>query len=288
MSLAGVIYLLLSVGCALLIAHFLKLVEYRGLDTLKVITVNYFVATTIAILLNAVNGEHVVPGFPPWMWLLAVVIGIFFIANFFVYSKSIFDNGVGVSVAAMRLSLLIPVLISVLLYHEPVTFLRIVGIIAIITALLILVASRWNVQVRNLSSHWLLVLLFLFTGIADASKKIFEQEGLGSATEAHYMGLVFLSSFLIGLSVVLYRGIKGFSLEHVKLGLAVGVPNLFTSVFLIKALQHADGTVIYSAVNILIVIGGALLGKLYWQDKITRLQIAGMALAIFGIIILVD
>lgn len=288
MNPAGFIYLLLSVSCALLIAHFLKVVESRGLDTLKVLTVNYFIAVTVAILINVLSNQSFLPGFPLWIWIMAVVVGFIFIANLFVYSKSIYDNGVGVSVAAMRLSLLIPVALSIVWYSEVLTPLRIMGIILVIISLLLLVASRWNVQIRKLNSHWLLILLFLMTGIADGSKKVFEQEGLATATEAHFMGVVFLSSFIVGLAMVLYRGIDGFSYEHVKLGTAVGIPNLLTSVFLIKALQFADGTVIYSAINILIVVGGALIGKFYWQDKITRMQLIGMGLAIIAILILID
>lgn len=287
MTVTALGYLLLSVLFSLLIAHFLKMTEVKGANTLLVLTINYFIATSLAATTNYVTGETLLPGFPLWIYGLAVVVGILFIANFFVYSKSIHDNGVGVSVTAMRVSLLIPVLMSIILYDDSVTIFRIIGIILVLSSLFMLVAPRKNIRLDKVNRHWLLILLFLFTGFADASMKVFEQEGLQAATEAHYLGIVFLTSFFIGLIAIIYRGLEKITWLHIGLGVAIGVSNLLTSVFLIKALQYADGTVIYSSVNILTVIGGALIGKLYWEDTITKLQTVGMGLALIAIVILV-
>ncbi len=287
MTLTALGFLLLSVLFSLLIAHFLKLTEVKSVNTLLVLTINYLIATSLAGSANALTGQPLLPPFPPWIYGLAIVVGILFIANFFVYSKSIHDNGMGVSVTAMRVSLLIPVLMSILIYDDPVTLLRIVGILLVLGSLIMLVASGREVRLEKVNRHWLLILLFLFTGFADSSMKIFEQEGLQVATEAHYLGVVFFTSFIIGVIAIIYRGIPKITWMHIGLGVAIGVSNLLTSVFLIKALQHADGTVIYSSVNILTVVGGALIGKLYWEDTITKMQTVGMGLALIAIVILV-
>ncbi len=287
MSLTALGYLLLSVVFSLLIAHFLKIVEVKKANTLQVLTINYLTAGLLAVGVTTSGGHDLIPAFPLWMYGLAVIVGIFFIANFFVYSKSIHDNGVGVSITAMRVSLLIPVVISIAVYNEPLTLLRLAGILLVLMALILLVTDRRSKQMARLNRHWLLILLFLFTGIADASMKVFEQEGLAVATETHYLGIVFSTSFIIGLIAIIYKGMEKFTLRLVGLGVAIGVPNLLTSVFLIKALQHADGTVIYSAVNILTVIGGTLIGRFYWDDTITALQAFGMIMALVAIVILV-
>ena len=282
----GILFILLSVACSLLIAHFLKMLETRGLDTLRVLTVNYFVAVIAALGINLVNGAGFLPDFPLWLYGLSAFVGFIFIANFFIFSKSTHQNGVGVSVAAMRLSLLLPVIISVVLFNEEVTLLRGMGFFLVLVSLTLLVASRKGFRLGAVNSHWLLIGIFLFTGIGDASMKVFEQKGLAGGTEAHYMAVVFFSALVAGLVTSGVRNNIRFTKPEIKMGVLIGIPNLLTSIFLIRALMHADGVFVYPAVNVLIIIGGALVGKLYWDDRISRLEAGGMIMAIMAILFL--
>lgn len=243
------------------------------------------VAVIAALFINKTEGVSPLPAFPAWLWLFACLIGLFFIANFFIFSKSTHRNGVGVSVSAMRLSLVVPVLVSVLLFNETVTILRGIGMVLVMTALALLIASRKDVKPGMINSHWLLFGVFLLTGLADASFKIFEQKGLPEGTEAQFLSVVFFSSFVFGMMAA-GSGLKKISLDEIKMGIFIGLPNLLTTLFLIKALSHADGVFVYPAVNILIIIGGALIGKLYWDDKISLFEAAGMVMAVIAILLL--
>lgn len=186
----------------------------------------------------------------------------------------------------MRLSLLVPVLLSVLIYHETVTLVRGLGFLLVLVSFGLLIFSRRGVRVGSINSHWLLIGIFLFTGMADASLKIFEREGLSGGTEFQYLALVFFSALIFGLGASAYKGELRFTMDEMKMGVFIGVPNLLTSVFLINALVYADGVFVYPAVNVLIIIGGALVGKLYWDDKISTLEASGMAMAILAIMFL--
>src|SRR5690625_7400546 len=67
--------------------------------------------------------------------LLAFTTGWLFIANFFIYSQSVRHNGLGLSVAAMRVSLLIPVLLSAFWYGEPLGTLQWGGLVLLVPIL---------------------------------------------------------------------------------------------------------------------------------------------------------
>ncbi len=114
------LYLLLSSVCSLLIAHLLKLTEVKKLRTLNTLMVNYLVAFMVAFGVGFTEQQSaewvVIPSVP--VLLFCLVVGAFFIGNFIAYSKSVHANGMGISVAAMRLSLLVPVMLSVLAYSE--------------------------------------------------------------------------------------------------------------------------------------------------------------------------
>lgn len=279
------IYIGLSVSCSLLIAHFLKLSEHRNLRIIPVLIVNYIVATSVAMMSNISGGYGVIPDFSYGIWFLAFVVGVFFILNFLVYSQSIHFNGVGTSITAMRMSLLIPILLSIVWYGEVVTVQRLAGILLVFTALFLLVRARHSIAHQQTGKVWYLIVLFILTGTSEAALKIFQMEGMAEATEAHFMFAVFGTSMITGLLMAWKSGIRKVTRPELFMGILIGVPNLFTAIFLLKALQVADGTLVYSAVNVLLVSGGAVLGFAYWKDKVTIMQIAGMITAIIAILL---
>jgi drug/metabolite transporter (DMT)-like permease len=284
----GLLYIALSAACSISIAHFLKYSGVHGFDILKVLTINYLVAFFTAVGYSLINGIHPVPGFPLWFWIFAVFIGILFITNFFIYGRSVHENGVGVSVAAMRISLLVPVVLSMSLYKEDVTLIKIAGIILVFLALGVLIFSRRDVRIKVVGSQALLLLLFLFSGIADGSLKIYEMEMHHTASEYQFMSVVFLTAALLGISFSFRNTSRAFRKEEILLGIVIGIPNLFSSILLIQAFAWMDGSVAYSMVNILIVAGGALIGRYIWKDRITKLQWAGILIAITAIAVLVN
>ncbi|MEX0945334.1 MAG: hypothetical protein WDZ38_06615, partial [Balneolaceae bacterium] len=62
---------------------------------------------------------------------------------------------------------------------------------------------------------------------------------------------------------------------------------LFTSIFLISALEIMNGAVVYSSVNVLTVMGGTLLGVIRWKDRFTNAQWVGIFLTLFSIVLLI-
>ncbi|MFN2374284.1 MAG: hypothetical protein ABR545_10800 [Cyclonatronaceae bacterium] len=284
----GLVYIFLSAVCSLAIAHFLKYSGVYGHSILKILIINYLIAFGIAVGFSLFEGINPIPGFPLWFWVFAVFVGILFISNFFVFGKSVHVNGVGVSVAAMRISLLVPVLLSMIFYREEITILKMAGIVLVFAALGILIVSRRDVKIGVIGSQGLLLLLFVFSGIADGSMKVYEEEMQHAASEYQFMSVVFFTAFLIGVAVSVYQKSLSFSRSEISLGVLVGLPNLFTSIFLIRAFAYMDGSVVYSMVNMIIVAGGALIGRFIWKDQISARQWAGILFAILAIAILVN
>lgn len=282
---SGWMFILLSSACSVFIAHLLKVTEHRGMSTVRVLTVNYLVAAIIAFLTaSPLSSEVRVAELLP-AGLLAVVVGVIFIANFFIYSKSVHHNGVGISVAAMRISLILPVLLSVVWYLELLSPLQWFGVGLVFLTLFLLLPNKRKMLKEPFSAAWLLVLLFIGTGIGDGSLKVYEAEFTGLITKQQFMGMVFLTAFIVGLSVVLLRRRTGFTRRDWLMGAAIGIPNLYSAIFLIEALERMNGAVVYSSVNVLTVLGGTLLGVFRWSDRLTRLQIAGIALTVVSILI---
>lgn len=284
---AGWGFIILCASTSVLLAHLFKITEYKKLNTTRVLTVNYFIATLFAAILAIREGvtfpeisELSVP------FIFAMAVGFVFIANFFIYSKSVHLNGVGISVAAMRVSLLVPVFTAILWYQEVLSTLQWIGIIIVFGALFLLLPNKRKLIKEPLSAGWLLVILFIGTGIGDASLMVYEEEFSVEIPKELFMGAVFFAAFLIGSSVLVIRKKTSFNKQEWLMGAAIGIPNLLTSIFLILALEQLSGAIVYSSVNVLTVLGATFLGVFRWGDQFTKAQWTGIFLALAAILLL--
>lgn len=284
----GWLYVILCAGSSVLIAHFLKGAESRELDTIRVLTVNYLTAALLAFIVTGTQ-EVVQLDWREGGYALGLGfgVGIIFIVNFFIYSKSVHFNGVGISVAAMRISLIVPVLLSTVWYLELLTFRQWAGVALVFVTLFLLLPNKRKMLREPFSAAWLLVLLFIGTGIADASLKVYEVEFSALLGKEHFMGIVFLTAFLVGLLLSLVQRNGNFQSMEIVLGIAIGIPNLYAAIFLIEALERMNGAVVYSSVNVLTVLGGTILGIFRWGDLLTKIQWAGIILTLITILLFI-
>jgi drug/metabolite transporter (DMT)-like permease len=287
----GWLFILLCAACSVLIAHFFKVVEFRKLNTVRVLTINYLIATITAVLMSGYQQPFseisISAGDIYGPFLLAIFTGTLFITNFFIYSKSVHYNGVGISVAAMRISLIIPVLLSILWYLEMLSPLQWAGVFMVFITLFLLLPNKNDLLKEPFSAAWLLVLIFVFTGVGDASLKVYEEEFSGLLLKQQFMAMVFFTALFIGAAVLTVQKKWKLKKQELLLGAAIGIPNLLTAIFLIEALERMNGAIVYSAVNVLTVAGATILGIVRWSDRFTRLQWTGIILAVIAILVLI-
>ncbi len=282
------LYLLLSSFCSLTVAHLLKLTEVKKLRTLNALTVNYLVATVFAFIVGSWEGSR--GNFTSqslYFYLFCIIVGAFFIGNFVAYAKSVHANGVGVTIASMRLSLLVPVMISVFFYAEFLGSVKILAIILVFGAMVLLIPRKKRVTIGKIDASWLLLIVFLLSGFADASLKIYQEDFSLNISELHFMGIIFLAAFAIGFVLCLFRDGPLIKKEEFLLGASIGIPNLYSSIFLIYALESISGAVAFPVVNALNVLGGTFLGLLIWSDRVSKEQWGGIVIAIIAIMLLV-
>jgi multidrug transporter EmrE-like cation transporter len=281
------LFILLSSGCSVLIAHLFKLIEFRKLNTMRVLTVNYLIAMCVAFFTSGNPAAEVNFAILAPVLGIAAVVGVIFIANYFIYSKSVHLNGVGISVASMRISLIVPVLLSTYWYHEYLLAREWVGVSLVFVTLLLLLPDKQNLFKRPYNSAWLLILIFLFTGLGDSSLKIYEADFSGILSKELFMGYVFLAAFIAGILILMIKGNWAFSRDELIFGILIGVPNLYSALFLIEALSLLSGGIVYTAANLFTVIGATILGIWRWGDILTKAQWFGLGLTLISILLLI-
>jgi drug/metabolite transporter (DMT)-like permease len=285
----GLLFIALSISCSLAIAQILKLAENRKIDVLKILVCNYLAGFLISLF----NSKEfsVFPEISPdpnlWLIILMILLGITFIANMVVYSKSIDRVGMGVSIAAMRMSLIFPIAISLFVFGETIGGFKYFGIVLALASLLLMVPKIKTKSISGFSDAWLPVLIFLMTGAADTGLKVYERLFSTQISEDLFVSGIFFFSFLIGLGILIKRKELHFSFTEIGYGIATGIVNLYSSIFLLYALKLMPGSVVFPLVNVSLVVSGTFIGIWFWKDKPSLKQWSGLAVAIISIILLV-
>ncbi|RCS27535.1 DMT family transporter [Polaribacter sp. WD7] len=282
------IYLLLSISISTGLFVIFKYFGIYKIDVLKAIVVNYIIAFSFGFLSyeNAISITEILH--QPWIYG-AFFLGALFVAIFFVMAMTAQKNGVSVASIAGKMSVVIPVFFGVFLYGESVTFLKIVGITIALLAVYLasLKEGKSNAQKAGLLFP---VLLFFGSGAIDTTLKYVEVNYVPENEVALFSGSVFAIAAVFGLIILGVKSIKKttpFGAKNIVAGVVLGIPNYYSIVFLIKALQNKnfESSVLFTVNNVGIVILSTLVGLILFKEQFSLKNKIGVFLAIIGIVL---
>jgi len=281
------IYLLLSILFSTGLFVIFKYFGIYKIDTLKAIFVNYIVAFIMGVVLA--DGAVSLSEIPKQPWFLgALFLGALFVSIFFVMATTAQRNGVSVASVAGKMSVVVPVLFGTFLYNESFTILKVIGIlIALIAVYLASVKNETNTKSGGILFP---VLLFFGSGVIDTTLKYVEVNFVLQKDVSLFSGSLFGIAAVFAATILLIQQIKkkaSFGIKNIIAGFVLGVPNYFSIIFLIKALQNEDfeSSVLFTVNNVGIVILSTLVGLLIFKETFSLKNKIGVVLAVFGIIL---
>ncbi|APZ47845.1 hypothetical protein BW723_16780 [Polaribacter reichenbachii] len=282
------IYLILSILFSTGLFVIFKYFGIYKVDVLKAIFVNYIVAFIMGFALT--ESSFTFSEIPNQPWFIgATCLGALFVSIFFVMAMTAQRNGVSVTSVAGKMSVVIPVFFGVFLYNESVTVLKIVGIIiALISVYLASVKEKSTVS-KN-AGLLFPVLLFLGSGAIDTILKFVESNYVPKNDVSIFSGSLFGIAAAFAAIVLIIKSLKkreAFGVKNIFAGIVLGVPNYFSIVFLIKALQTQgfESSTLFTINNVAIVIVSTVVGLLVFKEQFSIKNKIGVALAILGIVI---
>jgi len=268
------ISLFLSIIMSVIIANLLPLFKRdKSIKILHIFLGNYFLASIFSFidkgspLSQAGNFE----------FIIGSITGILFLTTFLIYQHNISKNGVSLSVGAMRFSVVIPIIMALIVFGEPLLILNITGII------LVLLAFAFLTDTKSFHSTLWLGLLFLFTGVIDSIMKLYEQYGLDSSRP--FMIYIFGSALIFNFLVVLYKKTP-FHLKSFCLGMILGIPNRLTTKYFLDALQEIPATMVYPMFAASVVVLGIFSDILIWKKRFNYKQKIALLIMVVGIVLL--
>jgi drug/metabolite transporter (DMT)-like permease len=285
------IYLIASILISSLIFVIFKLFKKYKIDTLQAIVFNYLIASACGLLIYGKDLKQ--EAFQNAEWFPFVIIsGFLFIASFLVMGFSSQRNGVAMTSVAVKMSMAISILLMIVVYGEKITFLKIFGIIlAILGVLLMSVNKKNEIVVNKKPVLWMLLFLFIGGGMLDFVLNYSQNNVMTHIPSSIFSAFGFLVAFSIGLIVLLYTFIKKtkkFKWKNLIAGIALGIPNYFSILFLITSYSKLDwdDSTILAVTNISIVIISAFTGFIAFREELTVRKIIGLCSAVIAILCL--
>ncbi|MHB0756660.1 EamA family transporter [Polaribacter sp. M15] len=282
------IFLLLSI---LISTGLFVIFKYFGIykvDVLKAIFINYIVAFIMGFVFAERKFSILEIPLQPW-FLGALCLGVLFVSVFFVMAMTAQKNGVSVTSVAGKMSVVIPVFFGVFLYSESVTALKIFGIVIALIAVY-LASVKEDKTLPNEAGLVLPVLLFLGSGIIDTTLKYVEVTYVPKDDVSIFSGSLFGIAACIAAIILIVKAFKkreAFGVKNIIAGIILGIPNYFSIIFLIKALQTEgfESSDIFTINNVGIVVVSTIIGILIFKEQFSVKNKIGVALAILGIVI---
>ena len=283
-------YLVLSILVSVGIFLVFKIAGGKGLRALPFVCVNYFVAIIIGSF-SVIKGEEVILPKHPVFYLSAVIIGILFMLMFLLVHRSTIVSGISITSAATKLSVIFPVVASVIIDSNDILYIqKLIGVFILMASFLLIV---FKPNMRSKPARFIIipVILFVGMGFVDSVVKISQQFFIPIASVELFTLLVFFVASLTGFVVIVYdRSVsKLFKVENLVYGLFLGLFNYGSLFFLIKALNlniveptFLDSSRIFMINNLGIIIISTLIGVVFFKEKLKVLNYFGILLSVIG------
>jgi drug/metabolite transporter (DMT)-like permease len=271
-----------------------KSIDRRTLPSLPVIVINYLTAALLGWLIQSYPMKPEILVRYDW-YPLSMLIGVLFIAMFFLVAHSTSRAGISVTTVASKMSVIFPIVFSILIDpSDHLTLIKGIAIILTLAGVALTVYSPQDGKPRR-AAIYLPLLLFAGMGLVDSLVKFAQHRYVGDTEVAMFSSLLFLNAFISGLLVVaFFPGIYRSFLRPAiwGWGILLGGVNFGSIFFLVRALNHitaagssAESSVIFGINNIGIVALSVMAGWLVFKESLRVVNWIGIALSAVALIL---
>ncbi|WP_027419429.1 DMT family transporter [Crocinitomix catalasitica] len=279
--------LILGILFFVIVLVLFKLFDRNKVDILQAIVTNYLVAGTIGYISSnnqlSIDEIFVLPWLP-----LASLIGILFILVFNFLAFSTQKNGFAISTIANKMSVILPVIASIYLYNESLTWLKSIGVLLALVG--IVFSSLSKNKELSFEKKYLSIILVIFIGqgISDIIFNYVQHHYIDENTAPFFISTIFLTAFIFGLIYLMTLAIMGktkLRIKNVAWGIAVGIPNYLTVFYFFKALEEnfLESSQIYPILNIGIILISTMIGLIFFKEKLSKLNWIGIIVSMVAI-----
>lgn len=283
--------LILAIISSSLVSITMRVGEERAKNNISMLSVNYFICMILSVVYTGGgNLFQTGEGFNTAIGL-GVINGFFYIASLILFQNSVKQNGVVLSSIFMKLGIMMPLIISIVLFKEMPTVIQVIGFVIAITAIILInlkEKSTDNSISENTGKKYPVKIGLIFVlvgcGMADGMSKIYQELGTDRFEEL-FLVCTFVIAFLLCVILVKIKK-QRYTQNEFLYGALLGVPNYFSARFLLKALGDIPAVIVYPTFSIGTIAVITFTGMLAFKEKITKLQMFAIGLIAIAVVLL--
>jgi drug/metabolite transporter (DMT)-like permease len=277
------IWLLPAALCSIAIALILKVNEGRRGSRILIAGANYLAASAISFFMLGGRVPH--PG--QATAALGIAAGVVFVLGFLLLMAAIARLPLAVPVTIARLSVALPVAVALLLWGERPGMFQWIGLALGLAAVLIFARSfsgPARLPAGERGSALIVPALFVVLGLGDIALKAF-RETASDLDRLAFTWILFTAAAVLTWGLIAARRVR-LDARTLALGLVLGVPNLFSTVFTLLALRTVPASIAFPLINLAVIMGSTLAGFVLWKERLRGAGVAGLAVAAAAIVLL--
>ena len=276
-------YLILTILCSTTIALVLKHSDTERGEPIVLLAGNYFLASIISLGILIFTEEV---SYSYQTVLFGASLGLFFVLSFFSFAKAVSHSGTALATVSSRLSVIIPISFSILIFNEVPSAFNLIGFLFTFSTLVLFYFSiaGQNSDGDNYNKYFYLFVTLVGIGISDFCLKIFNN-WRPPTEEPLFVLSIFTFAMLYALLFIIIRKVK-IERHTLLLGIGLGVPNVFSTYFLLGALSLLPAILVYPVVNVGIIIFTAIFAYLFWKEGVNKFGKWALVTGVIAIVFL--
>ena len=274
------IYLLLAILSSALVSLTMRFGEGRAPNRVAMLAVNYVCCAVLAAVYT--GGSLLAKGDGAGVaWGLGAGSGVMFLASFLLLQWNVRTNGVVLSSTFMKLGVIVPTVMAVTIFGETPRLTQLAGLALAVAAILIINLEKGGGKAKNGAG---LIVLLLGGGVTDCLSKVYEHWG-APELESHYLLYTFAAAMVLCIGLALWKR-QGLTWMDMLCGLVIGIPNYFSARFLLLSLGSVPAVLAYPTYSVATIVAVSLAGVLFFREKLSHRQLAGMGVILAAIALL--
>lgn len=280
------ISLVLAIIFPVLSVVIFKLFLKYEIRSFQAIVTNYLVAFFICYLLSEGQDFPITQMFKKFWVHLSAIIGVLLVVNFYLIALTAQKITVSLATMANKISLVIPVMASFMIFNEESSIMKFMGVILAFIAIYMITFSNGKLVIERKYLH-LPILIFIVTGVIDTLISFTQTRFLSDSSElGFFVGVTFLFSFVFGL-IFLTPKMKTIRVRSLLAGVILAIPNALGIYFLFRSLKtDIDTSVVFSILNLGSLLLAVIVGYVFFKERLKPINWVGLLLAFITIFIL--
>jgi len=273
--------LLLATAFSAMLSIVMRVGDGRVRSKIAMLTFNYLTCVVLTGLTVGMSGVGWTESGIARTVGMGLINGVFYVAALIAMQYNLSKNGVVLpSVFSKTGALMVPLVVSAVLFREIPGMWQTVGALLAVVGILLMNYRKGS----TVGSTGALMILLLSQGVSSSMSKVYREWGASSLAD-HFLLLTFFSAMVICIFLIVRRK-DHFGVQEAFYGILIGIPNFVSSRLLLKSLNSLPAIIVYPVHSVGTIVLVTLVGLFVFRERLSRRQMIAMAVIMVALAML--